>query len=347
MASMSSDPAHRVQDRRRRTRWRDRRRELAGLVARRVAIGLPMLVGLSALVFLLAARSPFNPLAAYLGAGYQWTTAEQRESLGRALGFDVPWWQAWWSWAGDLLRGDLGWSRGYSMPVSEVFAERLPWTLLLSGTALVLAIVLALFWGTVAGLRPGSWSDRIITRVGVLVQAVPPFVLALGSVTTFAVILRWAPVAGAAEPGEPYTFGGVATHLVLPACTLALTQLPWLLLAVRTAVARARGSEPVRAARARGVAPATVVTAHVLPVSLAPLVTIVGARLPELVVGAVLVEEIFAWPGIAAALVASAQSLDFPLLAALTVATTAVVLLGSLLADSAYLFLDPRVSADV
>lgn len=342
---MSSSPVRRVRSHR--TRWRDRRRELAGLVARRVAIGLPMLVGLSALVFLLAARSPFNPLAAYLGAGYQRTTDEQRESLSTALGFDVPWWRAWWSWATDLLQGDLGWSRGYAMPVSEVFAERLPWTLLLSGTALVVAVLSALVWGTVAGLHPGSWPDRIVTRVGVLVQAVPPFVLALGSVTVFAVILRWAPVAGASAPGEAPTFGGVVAHLVLPACTLALTQIPWLLLAVRTAVARARGSEPVRAARARGVSPVRVVTGHVLPVSLAPLVTIVGARLPELVVGAVLVEEIFAWPGIAAALVASAQSLDFPLLAALTLATTAVVLLGSLLADSTYLFLDPRVSADV
>lgn len=347
MESMSPAPAHRSRVLPRRTRWRDRRRDLAGLVGRRVAVGVPMLVGLSALVFLLAERSPFNPLAAYLGAGYQQISTERRESLNDALGFDVPWWRAWWSWAGDLARGDLGWSRVYAMPVPEVFAERLPWTLLLSGTALVVAVLSALLWGTVAGLSPGSRTDRAVTRLGVLVQAIPPFVLALGAVTTFSVLLRWAPVAGASAPGEPHTFAGVLTHLALPACTLALTQLPWLLLAVRTAVARASASEAVLAARSRGVPPAKVVTAHVLPVSLAPLVTIVGARLPELVVGAVLVEEIFAWPGIAATLVSSAQALDFPLLAALTVTTTGVVLVGSLLADSAYLFLDPRVSADV
>ncbi|MEU0241678.1 ABC transporter permease [Nocardiopsis sp. NPDC006198] len=346
MAAVTAGPTARGAARPRRTLWRDRRRALGGLALHRAVVGVPMLAGLSGLVFLLADRSPFDPLAAHLGARYQQVSAEQRESLSGALGFDAPWWQAWWAWAGDLLRGDLGWSRVYAMPVSEVFAERLPWTLLLSGTALAGAVLAALLLGTAAGLAPGGALDRAVTRTGVLVQAVPPFVLALGSVTVFAVLLRWAPVAGAAEPGEPHTAAGVARHLVLPAVTLALTQLPWALLAVRTAVARATGSEAVRAARARGLPPARVVAAHVLPVSLAPLATIVGARLPELVVGAVLVEEVFAWPGLAGAVVGSAQALDFPLLAALTVATTAVVLVGSLLADAAYLLLDPRVGTD-
>lgn len=331
----------------RRTLWRDRRGDVLRLVLRRAAVAVPVLAGLSVLVFLLAEGSPFDPLAAHLGAGYQQSSSGQREELGRALGLDAPWWQAWWTWTADLFRGDPGWSRVYAMPVAEVFATRLPWTLLLSGTALAAAVPSALLWGTVAGLAPGGRTDRAITRLSVFVQAVPPFVVALGAVTVFSVLLRWAPVAGAAEPGEGYTPAGVLSHLVLPAGTLALTQLPWMLLAVRTAVVRAVASEPVRGARARGLSRRRTITAHVLPMSLAPLVTIVGARLPELVVGAVLVEEVFAWPGIAAALVASAQSLDFPLLAALTVATAAVVLAGSLAADTAYLLLDPRVSADV
>ncbi|MBE2998223.1 ABC transporter permease [Nocardiopsis sp. HNM0947] len=331
----------------RRTLWRDRRGDLLRLLLRRAAVAVPVLAGLSVLVFLLADRSPFDPLAAHLGAGYQQSSAGQREELSSALGLDAPWWQAWGAWVVDLFRGDAGWSRVYAMPVAEVFAGRLPWTLLLSGTAMAVAVPAALACGTAAGLAPGGRTDRAITRMGVFVQAVPPFVVALGAVTVFAVLLRWAPVAGAAEPGEGYTAAGVLSHLVLPATTLALTQLPWMLLAVRTAVARAVASEPVRAARARGLSRRRTVTGHVLPMSLAPLVTIVGARLPELVVGAVLVEEVFAWPGIASALVASAQALDFPLLAALTVATAAVVLAGSLAADTAYLLLDPRVSSDV
>lgn len=306
-----------------------------------------MLVALSAAVFLLAARSPFNPLAMFLGSRYQHASEAQKKLMGEQLGLDMSWWRAWWLWAGDVIRGDLGWSRVYSAPVGEVIAERLPWTLLLSGSALVLAVSVSVVLGTVAGLAPGSRMDRLCSGLAVVMQAVPPFVLGLGAVALFATALRWAPVAGASPPGQPYTVAGVATHLVLPAVTLAMTQIPWLLLAVRTAATRAVDSDAVRGARLRGVGPTRVVTGHVFPVSLASLVTIVGARLPELVAGAVLVEEIFGWPGLAAAVVESAMAVDFPLLAALTLATTGAVLLGSLLADAAYLLIDPRVGADV
>ncbi len=328
-------------------RWRRRRADVARLVARRTAVAVPLLVALSAGVFVLAAHSPFHPLATYLGARYQHTSAADRASMAAALGLDRPWWQAWWQWVVDAVHGDLGLSRVYSMPVTEVFAQRLPWTLLLTATGLTIAVAVAVVAGTAAGMRPGSLIDRLCSAVAVVLQAIPPFAVALGAVAAFAVALRWAPSSGAAAPGADPTVAGVASHLVLPACALAVTQVPWLLLSVRTSVARAAGSDAVRGARARGIAPARIVVRHMLPVSLAPLVTILGARLPELVVGAVLVEEVFGWPGLAAAVVQSATALDFALLAALTVATTALVLVGSLLADAAYLLLDPRVSADV
>lgn len=306
-----------------------------------------MLAALSAGVFLLASFSPFDPLASYLGGDYQRTSAADRESMSAALGFDRPWWRSWWSWFTDLLHGDLGFSRVYSEPVTAVFADRFPWTLLLSVAGLSIAVLVALLLGTTAGMRPGSVLDRACSGLAVILQAIPPFSVALAAVAVFAVSLRWAPASGAAAPGAEYTLGGVATHLVLPASALAVTQAPWLLLSVRAAVARAARSDAIRGARARGLAPARIVTTHMLPVSLAPMVTILGARLPELVVGTVLVETVFGWPGLAASLVESATALDFPLLAALTVATTALVLTGSLLADAAYLLLDPRVSADV
>lgn len=306
-----------------------------------------MLVLLSAGVFLLASRSPLNPLVTYLGSGYQQASQEQKAQMSQQLGLDQPWWHSWFSWLADLTRGDLGWSHVYSAPVAEVIGSRLGWTILLSGSALLVAVLLALVLGTLCGLRPGSGLDRVCSSLAVLVQAIPPFVLALGGVALFAVALRWAPAGGAAAPGQGYTPAGVARHLLLPMLVLALTQLPWLILSVRSSVRRAAASHAVRSARARGIGPVRLVTGHVLPVSLAPVVTIMGARLPELIVGAILVEEVFAWPGIAGAVVSAAKALDFALLAALTLATTGVVLLGSLLADATYLLLDPRVSADV
>ncbi|APE12813.1 ABC transporter permease (plasmid) [Rhodococcus sp. 2G] len=328
-------------------RWQRRRRDLCHLILRRIAISIPLLLAVSAGVFFLANRSPFNPLTAYLGDRYQATSTADRASISAALNLDAPWWNLWWQWLTAGARGDLGQSRIYTQPVTSVFAERLPWTLLLSATALALAALIALLLGTLAGLRPGSWSDRLCVAVSVVVQAVPPFVLALASVLVFAVLMRWAPVSGATDPGAAYSVGQVGRHLVLPAVTLAVMQVPWLLLAVRSAVAETVGSAAVRGARTRGLTRSTVISKHVLPMSLTPLVTLIGARLPELIVGAVLIEEVFAWPGLAAAVVDSAKAMDFPLLAALTVATTAVVLAGSLLADVLYLLIDPRITADV
>ena len=307
---------------------------------------VPLLVLVSMGVFILADASPFDPLLAYLGDRYQLASAEQRAEMAGALGFDQGWWAGWTAWAGDLARGDLGYSRGYRMPVADVLSTRLPWTLLLSACGLAVAAVGGLGLGLLAALRPGSWIDRAAHTLAVFVQAVPPFVLALVTVTVGALTLGWFPAGGATGVTGHSGLLEVAHHLVLPALVLGVSQIPWLLLTVRAETTTALASDAVRAAVARGLPWRRVVTGHVLPVSLAPLVTLLGLRLPELIVGAVLVEEVFAWPGLAAGFVASAQRLDLPLLALLTVGSTALVLLGSLLTDVAYLYLDPRVRAD-
>ena len=319
--------------------------EMLGLAGRRVLVALPIVVLVSMGVFALAAVSPFDPLAAYLGDQYERATLAQRAELTAALRLDEGWWGAWTTWVAGLLHGDLGQSRVFGQPVAQVVAERLPWTLLLSGVALVVATLVGVALGLAAGLRPMSLLGRACTVAAVALQSVPPFVLALAAIAGLSLGLRWFPTGGATVPGQPVTLASLAQHLALPALVLALSQVPWIVLALRASVTSALASDAVRGALARGLPWRTVVRGHVLPVSLAPLVTLLGARLPELIVGAVLVEEVFAWPGLAAALVAAAQQLDFALLAVLTVATTGAVLLGSLLADAAYLALDPRVEA--
>ncbi|TFV44642.1 ABC transporter permease [Blastococcus sp. TF02A-35] len=316
------------------------------MAARRLLLALPVLLGVSVAVFAAAAASPFDPLAGYLGDRYLTAGQEVQDRIAGELGTDRAWWVQYGWWLGELLTGDLGTSRSYAQPVAQVVAERLPWTLLLVGVALALAVVLALLLGTWSAHRRGGWVDRLVTPVCLLVQAVPPFVVALGAVSVFGLALGWLPVAGLTDAGAELSAGQVARHLVLPAAVLAVSQLPWLLLNVRESLLRALAEDHVVAARARGLSERTVVLRHALPTALLPFVTLVGARLPELVVGAVLVEEVFSWPGLAQAVVTSAVEVDFPLLAFLTLLTTAAVLLGSLLADVAYVLLDPRVSAD-
>ncbi|MFC9967199.1 ABC transporter permease [Nocardia ignorata] len=316
------------------------------MTRRRVLTMIPVLVAVSAALFAAAAVSPFDPLVGYLGDRYVTTGAADRAVLAEQLGLDLPWYRLYAQWAADLCTGDLGVSRSFAQPVGELLAQRIPWTMLLVTVAMTLAVAVSLVAGVVAGMRRGGLLDRVVSAVCVALQGLPPFVVSLALIGVFAVGLGWLPPAGLTDAGAEVDAAQVARHLVLPAAALAVSQLPWLLLAVRETVAANRGEDFVVGAVTRGIDTATITRRHILPSSLAPFVTILGARLPEVVVGAVLVEEIFSWPGVAGAFVRSAKDLDMALLATLTVATTGAVLLGSLLADIAVVLLDPRVRAD-
>ncbi|MBB3036677.1 peptide/nickel transport system permease protein [Hoyosella altamirensis] len=327
-------------------RRRYRNRGLQTMIMYRLLLFVPVLGGVSAGLFAAAAASPFDPLAGYLGNRYMTTTEADKALIADQLGLHTPWYELYFSWLHAVMTGDLGMSRSFSQPVAQVLTERIPWTILLVSVGMTASVLIALAVGVWAGMHRGGVIDRAIAAACIVIQGLPPFVLALAAIGIFAVGLGWLPPAGLTDAGADPTFGQVARHLVLPAAVLAVSQLPWALLAVRESVSVNRGEDYVAGAVARGVDMRTITRRHILPTSLAPFVTIIGVRLPEVVVGAVLVEEIFSWPGAAGALVQSARDLDMPLLAILTVGTTCAVLVGSLLADIAYVLLDPRVKAD-
>lgn len=315
----------------------------ARLLAIRTAVAVPLTVGISAAIFAVASLSPFDPLTAYLGGNYQFATQSQREAMRAAYDTEMSWYEAWWQWIGGVLHGDLGWSSTQSQPVTTVLAERMPFTLALSGAALLTATVVAVVLGCLAGMRRGGLIDRLCTGSAVAFAAVPPFVVSLALVVVVAVGLRWLPASGAASPGAAYTVEGVLRHGILPWVALTVSMIPWLLLTTRAAVAESVGSDAVRAARSRGVHGWALLRGHIAPVSVLPTLALLGTRLPELIAGAAIVETVFGWPGMAAVLVDSAVALDFPLLAALTVAAAAAVLAGSALSDAAAVAIDPRI----
>jgi peptide/nickel transport system permease protein len=312
------------------------------LLAVRAAIAAPVTAAVSLAMFAVASMSPFDPLVAHLGENFQRATPAQREAMRAAYDLDLPWWQAWGRWFGAVVRGDLGWSSTQSQPVGDVLFERMPFTLLLSSTALAGAAVLAILLGCIAGMRRGV-VDRICAGCAVAFASVPPFVVSLALVTVFAVVLRWFPTSGARPPGGDYSAASLLTHMALPLIALTLSQIPWLLLSTRAAVIDASASDAVSAARARGVYGWPLLRGHIAPVSVLPTLALLGTRLPELIAGAAIVETVFGWPGLAAVLVESAAALDFPLLAALTVGAAAAVLLGSALSDAAAVAIDPRI----
>lgn len=324
----------------------ERRDDLVSLTARRAAIAPVVICAVTFAAFALAAISPLDPLAAYLGDAYQFAGESTREAARTALGADTDWWQAWWHWLAGALSGDAGQSHTFRQPVLEVIAERLPWTILLSATGLAVALAVAVIAGAVAAVRPGGWTDRALAGLAVAVSAVPTFVIALAVVAVFAVAAGLFPVAGAWDAGQAPTVGSTVRHLVLPALVLATSQLPWMVLTTRQAVLAAHESLPVHLAGARGLGRWRVLSGHIAPVSWTPLIALTGARLPEIIVGALIVEEVFAWPGLASATVDAALGADLPMLAAVTALSAAAILAGTWAADCALMLADPRVTVD-
>lgn len=326
------------------------RRRTAGLsrvVGRRLALLLPITLVVTLGVFALAAISPLDPLDAYLSGQSASLTDEQRAQIRRHLGLDRTWWAAWWDWLTHAVTGDLGQSLAYRQSVAQVVGDRLPWTLLLSTAGLTLALVISVTSGVWAALHPGSMVDRAVSTLANLLQAIPPFVIGMGTIGVFALGLRMFPTGGLSDPGEQVTFTSLMRHLVLPTAVFALSQVSWLILGLRETLITTLRDDPVRFARLRGIPRHVIVSRHVLPTAAPPFIALVATRLPELIAGSVIVETVFAWPGIGAAMVQAAQRLDLSLLCLLTVATTAAVLLFTLLADVLYVVLDPRVDSNV
>ncbi|MBB4885011.1 ABC transporter permease [Streptomyces netropsis] len=320
---------------------------MARMAGRRLLLAVPVLAVVTFGVFAIAAASPFDPAKAYAGSAGLGAGQDVFDQLRENLGADRPFVARWWDWVTSAVTGDLGDSSTLRQPVADVIGERIGWSVLLCAVAFALAVTVGTALGVLAARRRGGLLDRIVTSLSYTLEAAPPFWLGLLAIWFFALKLGALPAGGLTDTGSDVaTAGQVASHVVLPAVVLAVSQLPWFVLYVRQGVGDALEEDPVRGARARGLRERTVLLGHALRSGLLPVLTLVGSRVPELITGALLVETVFSWPGIAAATVQAATSVDFPLLAALTVLATAAVLVGNLLSDLLYGLADPRVGFD-
>ncbi|MFD9102525.1 ABC transporter permease [Streptomyces virginiae] len=320
---------------------------MARMAGRRALSAAPVLLAVTFGVFALAALSPFDPVKAYAGTAGLTASQAELDQLRINLGADQPLVARWWDWLTSALTGDLGTSAVMRQPVTDVIAERLGWSALLAACAFTVAVVAGTALGVLAARRPGGPLDRAVSALAYTLEAAPAFWLALLAIWFFSVRLGALPSGGLTDAGsDTVTAAQVTSHLVLPALVLGVSQLPWFYLYVRQGVADALGEDPVRGARARGLAERRVLLGHALRSGMLPMLTLIGSRVPELITGALLVETVFSWPGIAAATVQAATAVDFPLLAALTVLATAAVLAGNLLSDLLYGLADPRVGFD-
>jgi peptide/nickel transport system permease protein len=319
------------------TRWLLRRAAQAGVT----------LVVVTVLLFFLMRLAPGDPLG-QLGDERQYTQA-QLAVLRHLYHTDQPLLRQLASWAMALLHGDLGSSFSEHRPVTALIAERLPATLQLGGTVLLVNFTLGLWLGAVQAVRRGGWVDRWLTTLSLAGFAMPSFWLGLMLAWLVGVKWRLVPPGGIANPllGPDTPWWILATdrlaHLILPAATLVIVSIAITMRYQRRAMLEVLPLPYIVAARAKGLPESVVRRHHAWRNALFPVLTLVGLWLPILVTGSVFVEAVFAWPGLGSLAAEAIGRRDYPLLMGTGMLVSAMVIGGGLLTDVAYALLDPRV----
>jgi peptide/nickel transport system permease protein len=317
-------------------------------VLRRTLQAIPLLVAISALVFVLLQMTPGGPLSLGEQASSGRMTAEDLDRLRNRYGLDQPLYVQYLRWGGDLLRGDWGTSFNTGRPVLTMIGERVPTTLLLTGLALGVALALAIPIGVIAAVRQYSLFDYLSTGVAFFGISIPSFWLALMLLYLFSYSLGWLPSVGLSDPRADHEgLAGLrdrAEHLIMPVATLALVSTAGLTRFVRAAMLDVIGQDYVRTARAKGLRERVVVTIHAFKNAAIPFVTVLALEIPDLFVGAVVIESIFAISGMGRLFVESANLRDYPVLMGIVMVTSVLVIASNLIADAIYGWLDPRIS---
>jgi peptide/nickel transport system permease protein len=305
-------------------------------------------VGISLLSFFIFYLSPVNPVIAYLGLiTVQKMPPEDVEKVEKQLGLDKPVQIRYLSWLEKIVHGDWGFSHIKKRPVLDVIIERFPATFLLTFTAYGLSALLGVLLGLASAFREGSGLDRFLNGFNYVLYSTPTFLVALLAMLVFAVWLGWLPssrmVSVEASTSTILLLIDRAKHLILPASILAVSHLAVFYTYIRSSVLEAMGEDYIVTARAKGLDEMSVIFKHALPNSLLPFITQVGLSIPLLIGGSVVVESIFAWPGIGKLAYDAALRADYMLLMGLTLFSSLLVILGNLMADIAYALADPRV----
>lgn len=329
-------------------------------IVRRLAFLVLVLIGISLITFFLSHVVPADPIRLYAGPR---ASAATIALLRHQLGFDQPLWRQYLTYIGGILHGDFGYSLLSHRPVSDDVRDYLPATIELTLAAIVLILAVGIPLGVVSAVWPGSIVDqisRVLTTTGV---AIPAFWLGLMAQLVFFDLLGWLPEGGrlAANATPPPTVTGLYTvdsllagnlslfgqsviHLILPAVILAYGSLAVLTRQVRAGVLEALTQDHVRTARAKGLKRRRVVIGHALRNALVPATTVMGLQVGYLLGGALLVEDVFSWPGIGRYATLATLALDYNAVMAVTIVAAGIYVIVNLAVDLFYLVLDPRIT---
>jgi ABC-type dipeptide/oligopeptide/nickel transport system permease component len=309
-------------------------------IIRRTLIAVPVMIAISIGIFFLVRLAPGDPVTMRLDPELAANDPGYIERRRAELGLDQPVPVQYLNWARLTAQGDLGFSFMQRRPVLDVVLERIPATLRLMGTAIVIALILAVPLGIIAALRRNSPVDYSVAALSLTAISVPSFFLALGSIYVFGLVLGLLPTSGMGDGGFRETW----RYLVMPAGILGFALAGPMTRYVRSSLLEELGKDYVRTARAKGSSPTRVVVRHALRNSLIPLITVIAIYIPQMLAGAVVLEQIFAWPGMGRLVISAINNRDYPVIVGFTLFVGFLVVLFNLIADILYAVVDPRIS---
>ena len=314
---------------------------------RRVLQMVPLLIGISILAFLIMRLAPGDPTSVYIDPNKPPPSAEDLARLREDLGLNDPLPIQYLHWLRNALRGDLGFSLSGRRPVVDEIGERLPNTLLLGLSSLLLTVVISIPVGILSAVYRYTLFDYLITLLSFIGLSVPGFVVALFLIQLFAVKLGWLPSINMHDVREDYqgwdAVRDVARHLILPASALSLASIARWARYQRSSLLDVLSQDYIRTARAKGVRERDVLRVHALRNALLPIITLGGLSIPQLVSGAFIIEFVFGWPGMGRLGVDAALKRDYPVIMGVTMISAVFIVLGNFLADIAYHWADPRI----
>ena len=308
---------------------------------RRVLQAVPLLVAATLAAYFIMNAAPGGPLAVYLHNPH--VTPGQIRLLARNLGLDQPWYLRYIDWVWGVVRGKWGYSYATGQSVSGLIGQTLPHTLVLMLSAFVISLGLAVPIGVLAATRQYSLADNIISVGSFFAWSMPTFWFGLMLQLLFSVRFHLLPPSGMYSPYAPPSIGQLALHLIMPATVLGLGSIASWSRFLRSSMLENLGADFVRTARAKGVSPFGVIVRHVMRNSLLPIITIIGLDVPAFFAGAVITEQVFAWPGMGQLFFQAVNNRDYPVMMMILLIGTVLLIAGNLFADLMYAVVDPRI----
>ncbi|MFT4107347.1 MAG: ABC transporter permease [Lacrimispora sp.] len=310
-------------------------------IGKRILISIPTFLGITILVYVLSSLAPGTPLEMIFNDPN--ATAEQMEQMRQRLGLDQPVIIQYLKWFLELLQGNMGISYRTGHPVWADIGERIGPTLLLTFSSLTFSVLIAIPLGIMSAYKPYTAWDYISSALSFIGAAIPNFFAGLVFVYLFSVLVKAFPSGGMYDTSGSRSVGMLLHHLFLPMLVLSLQQVGSLIRQTRGAMLDVLQEDYIRTARSKGVKENRILIGHGLQNAFIPVVTRIGMMIPFLVGGAVVTEQIFAWPGLGSLMVLSITSRDYPTIMGITVFIAAAVLIGNIIVDLIYGLLDPKI----